>query len=152
VTDQVSNPNVNYIELAADIVSAYVANNSVRAGELPDLINSVHSALQNVGSPAPAQTSEKPTPAVPVKKSVTPDAIISLEDGKPYKSLKRHITKLGMTPQQYREKWGLPKDYPMVAASYAAKRSELAKNMGLGQKRKGAAPKASRKKAAPAAA
>jgi predicted transcriptional regulator len=152
VTDQVSTSNVNYIELAADIVSAYVANNSVRAGELPDLIGSVHLALLNVGSPAPAQTAERPAPAMPVKKSVTPDAIYSLEDGKPYKSLKRHITKLGMTPQQYREKWGLPKDYPMVAAAYAAKRSELAKNMGLGQKRKGAAPKAGRKKAAQATA
>ncbi len=153
MTDQVSTSNMNYIELAADIVSAYVANNSVRAGELPDLIGSVHSALLNVGSPAPVQAAERPAPAVPVKKSVTPDAIYSLEDGKPYKSLKRHITKLGMTPAQYREKWGLPKDYPMVAAAYAAKRSELAKNMGLGQKRKGAAPKGSRsKKAAPAAA
>ncbi len=152
MTDQVSSQTANFIELAADIVSAYVANNSVRTGDLPELIGSVHAALQNVANPAPAQATERPTPAVPVKKSVTPDAIISLEDGKPYKSLKRHITKLGMTPQQYREKWGLPKDYPMVAAAYAAKRSELAKNMGLGQKRKGAAPKAGRKKAAQATA
>ncbi|HET6260638.1 MAG TPA: MucR family transcriptional regulator, partial [Chloroflexia bacterium] len=106
-------------------------------GDLPELIGSVHAALQNVANPAPAQATERPTPAVPVKKSVTPDAIISLEDGKPYKSLKRHITKLGMTPQQSREKWALPKDYPMVAATYAAKRSELAKTMGLGQKRAG---------------
>jgi predicted transcriptional regulator len=152
VTDQVSSQTANFIELAADIVSAYVANNSVRTGDLPELIGSVHAALQNVANPAPAQATERPTPAVPVKKSVTPDAIISLEDGKPYKSLKRHITKLGMTPQQYREKWGLPKDYPMVAASYAARRSELAKTMGLGQKRKGAAPKAARKKPAASAA
>jgi predicted transcriptional regulator len=152
VTDQVSSQTANFIELAADIVSAYVANNSVRTGDLPELIGSVHAALQNVANPAPAQATERPTPAVPVKKSVTPDAIISLEDGKPYKSLKRHITKLGMTPQQYREKWGLPKDYPMVAASYAARRSELAKTMGLGQKRKGAAPKAARKKSAASAA
>jgi predicted transcriptional regulator len=137
MSDQVSSTTPNFIELAADIVSAYVTKNAVPQADLPALISSVHSALQNVGSPAPAQNSEKPTPAIPVKKSVTPEAIISLEDGKPYKSLKRHITKLGMTPQQYREKWGLPKDYPMVAASYAAKRSELAKTMGLGQKRAG---------------
>ena len=136
MTDQVSTSNVNYIELAADIVSAYVANNSVRAGELPDLIGSVHSALLNVGSPAPVQTAERPAPAVPVKKSVTADAIYSLEDGKPYKSMKRHLARLGYTPQQYREKWGLPADYPMVAPSYAAKRSELAKRLGLGQQRR----------------
>jgi predicted transcriptional regulator len=145
MSDQVSSAPPNFIELAADIVSAYVTKNAVPQGELPALISSVHSALQNVAKPAPAQTSEKPTPAVPVKKSVTADAIYSLEDGKPYKSLKRHITKLGMTPQQYREKWGLPKDYPMVAAAYAAKRSELAKTMGLGQKR--AASKGVRKSA-----
>ncbi len=133
-----------FIELAADIVSAYVTRNAVPQADLPALISSVHSALQNVASPAPAQSSAQPTPAVPVKKSVTPDAIISLEDGKPYKSLKRHITKLGMTPQQYREKWGLPKDYPMVAAAYAAKRSELAKQSGLGQQRRNAAGTGSR--------
>ena len=126
----------NYIELAADIVSAYVANNSVRAGELPDLIGSVHSALLNVGSPAPVQAAERPAPAVPVKKSVTPDAIYSLEDGKPYKSLKRHLGTRGLTPDQYRQKWGLPHDYPMVAANYAAQRSELAKSLGLGQIRR----------------
>lgn len=145
MTDQVSPSASNYVELAADIVSAYVTKNSVQAGDLPALISSVHSALQNAASPTPAQSEEKRTPAVPVKKSVTPEAIISLEDGKPYKSLKRHLTKLGMTPQQYREKWGLPKDYPMVAANYAAKRSDLAKTMGLGQKR--AASKADRKSA-----
>ena len=147
MTDPVSSQSVPFIELAADIVSAYVANNSVRSGDLPELIGSVHAALQSVAHPAPAPAAERPTPAVPVKKSVTADAIISLEDGRPYKSLKRHLTKLGMTPQQYREKWGLPKDYPMVAASYAARRSELAKTMGLGQKRKGAAPRGARKAA-----
>ncbi len=139
MTDQVSSTgaSANYIELAADIVSAFVSNNSVPATDLPALISSVHSALQNVGNPAQTQPTTKPTPAVPVKKSITPDAIISLEDGNPYKSLKRHLTGRGMTPAQYREKWGLPRDYPMVAPNYAAKRSELAKSMGLGQQRKG---------------
>src|SRR3712207_4228962 len=122
----------DFIGLAADIVSAYVTKNSVPAADLPALIGTVHSALQTVANPAPAQAAEKPTPAVPVKKSLTPDAIISLIDGKPYKSLKRHLTKQGLTPAEYRERYGLPRDYPMVAASYAAKRSELAKTMGLG--------------------
>ncbi len=145
MTDQVSSTgtSANYIELAADIVSAFVSNNSIPATDLPALISSVHSALQNVGNPAQTQPTEKPTPAVPVKKSITPDAIISLEDGKPYKSLKRHLTGRGLTPAQYREKWGLPRDYPMVAPNYAAKRSELAKQFGLGQQRqKGAAKSA----------
>jgi predicted transcriptional regulator len=141
VTDQVSTPTSNYIDLAADIVSAFVSNNSVPATELPALIASVHGALQNVASPAQAKVEEKPTPAVPVKKSITPDGIISLIDGKPYKSLKRHITRHGMTPEQYRERYGLPRDYPMVAPAYAAKRSELAKASGLGQQRRKAAAK-----------
>jgi predicted transcriptional regulator len=138
VTDQVSS---DYIELAADIVAAFVSNNSVPMGELPALIASVHGALQNVTQPALAQTPEKPTPAVPVKKSITPDAIISLIDGKPYKSLKRHLTGKGFTPDQYREQFGLPRDYPMVAPAYAQKRSELAKQSGLGQQRRKAAAK-----------
>jgi predicted transcriptional regulator len=137
VTDQTSSEPSNVVELAADIVSAYVTKNAVPVSELPALIASVHAALQQAGHPAPAPSSEKPTPAVPVKKSVTPDAILSLEDGKPYKSMKRHLARLGMTPQQYREKWGLPVDYPMVAPTYAAKRSELARKSGLGQSRKG---------------
>jgi predicted transcriptional regulator len=135
VTDQVSERGAqpNYIELAADIIAAYVSKNSVPATDLPALIANVHGALQNVSSPAPEQAVDRPTPAVPVKKSVTPDAIYSLIDGKPYKSLKRHLTKSGLTPDQYRERYGLPRDYPMVAANYAAKRSELAKSLGLGQ-------------------
>jgi predicted transcriptional regulator len=141
VTDQVSTPTSNYIDLAADIVSAFVSNNSVPAAELPALIANVHGALQNVSNPAPQQTTEKPTPAVPVKKSVTPEAIISLIDGKPYKSLKRHLTGNGLTPEQYRERFGLPRDYPMVAPAYAAKRSELAKASGLGQQRRKVAAK-----------
>ncbi len=136
--DPGSSAHHDYIELAADIVSAFVSNNSVPAAELPTLISTVHAALQNVGRPAPAQPVEKAVPAVPVKKSITPDFLISLEDGKRYKSLKRHLTGRGLTPAQYREKYGLPADYPMVAPNYAAKRSELARNMGLGQGRKAA--------------
>jgi predicted transcriptional regulator len=137
-------PASNYLELAADIVSAFVSKNSVPPAELPNLIGSVHAALQNVGSPAAKQEVVKPTPAVPVKKSITPDYLTSLEDGKQYKSLKRHLGKLGLTPEAYREKWGLPRDYPMVAPNYAARRSELAKKVGLGQQRS----KAARAKAA----
>ena len=129
----------NYIELATEIVSAFVSNNSVTPADLPALIGNVHAALQNVGSPPQQQEQAKPTPAVPVRKSVTPDFLISLEDGKQYKSLKRHLSGRGLTPEQYREKWGLSRDYPMVAPNYAAKRSELAKSMGLGQQRKGMA-------------
>jgi predicted transcriptional regulator len=129
----------NYIELAADIVSAFVSNNSVPTADLPNLIGSVHAALQNVSQPAAKQEEAKPTPAVSIKKSVSPDYLISLEDGKQYKSLKRHLTKLGLTPEAYRQKWDLPRDYPMVAANYAAKRSELAKSIGLGQIRSKAA-------------
>lgn len=125
----------NYIELAADIVSAFVSNNSVRTSELPSLIGSVHAAIQNIGQPTAKQEETKPVPAVSIKKSVTPDFLISLEDGKQYKSLKRHLGKLGLTPEAYREKWGLSRDYPMVAPAYAARRSELARSMGLGQKR-----------------
>ena len=143
MTDQASATATSpmFIDLAADIVAAYVSNNSVPSGELPALIGTVHAALQNVGRPAPAQAAEKPTPAVPVKKSVTPDAIISLIDGKPYKSLKRHLTKQGLSPAEYRDRYGLPRDYPMVAPNYAAKRSELAKQSGLGQQRRKAAAK-----------
>ncbi len=128
----------NYIELAADIVSAFVSNNSVTAADLPALIGSVHAALQNVGSP-PKLEDTKPAPAVPIRRSITPDFLISLEDGKQYRSLKRHLAGRGLTPDQYREKWGLPRDYPMVAPNYSAQRSELARSMGLGQRRSKAA-------------
>lgn len=127
----------NYIELAADIVSAYVSNNSVPSTELPALINEIHSALIRVGGGAVEVPTEAPKPAVPLKKSVTPDYIVCLEDGKKFKSLKRHLrTQYNMTPEQYREKWGLLVDYPMVAPNYARARSELAKEMGLGQQRR----------------
>jgi predicted transcriptional regulator len=143
VTDQISTSanQPNYIELAADIVSAFVSNNSVPTTDLPNLIASVHSALQNVSNPAPTQETPQYQPAVPVKKSVTPDAIISLIDGKRYRTLKRHLSKNGLTPQEYRQRYGLPSDYPMVAASYTAKRSELAKSLGLGQQRRKTATK-----------
>ncbi|MDJ1159061.1 MucR family transcriptional regulator [Chelatococcus sp. SYSU_G07232] len=127
----------NYIELAADIVSAYVSNNTVSANELPGLINEVHAALVRVVAGAAEAPAEAPKPAVPIKKSVTPDYIVCLEDGKKFKSLKRHLrTQYNMTPEQYREKWGLAADYPMVAPNYAKARSQLAKEMGLGQQRR----------------
>ena len=125
------------IELAAEIVSAYVSNNSVPASELPGLINEVFVALTRVGTPIAEVASEPLKPAVSVKKSVNTDYIICLEDGKKFKSLKRHLrTQYNMSPEQYREKWGLPADYPMVAPNYAAARSRLAKEMGLGQQRR----------------
>ena len=138
--------NNNLVELAADIVSAYVANNSVRPADLPDLINAVHNALKTTGSRQSQPEAQAPSPAVSIKKSLGQDYIICLDDGKKFKSLKRHLrTKYGMTPEQYREKWGLPKDYPMVAPAYARARSELAKSMGLGQQRKKSGAKKARK-------
>jgi predicted transcriptional regulator len=129
--------SANYIELAADIVSAFVSNNAVSASDLPSLINEVHSALLRTVTGVVEMPVEAPKPAVPVKKSVTPDFIVCLEDGKKFKSLKRHLrTQYNMTPEQYREKWNLPADYPMVAPNYAEARSKLAKQMGLGQQRR----------------
>jgi predicted transcriptional regulator len=129
--------NGNFIELTAEIVSAYVSNNPVPAADMPGLINQVHAALLRV-SGGHADTQPEPLkPAVSVKKSITPDYIVCLEDGKKFKSLKRHLrTQYNMTPEQYREKWTLPADYPMVAPNYAAARSQLAKQMGLGQQRR----------------
>jgi len=128
------------VSLAADIVAAFVSNNSVAATELPSLIQSVYRALTEAASGVKTQeAAPPPTPAVPIKKSVTPDYIISLEDGHKYKSLKRHLSTRGMTPDDYRAKWGLPRDYPMVAASYSAQRSQLAKSLGLGQTSRSAA-------------
>jgi predicted transcriptional regulator len=123
------------VQLTADIVSAYVSNNAVDAGALSKLIEDVHLALVRAPAAA-AEPEQKPlVPAVPVRKSVTPDYIISLEDGRKFKSLKRHLQgTYGMTPDEYRAKWGLPRDYPMVAPNYAKARSELAKRMGLGRK------------------
>jgi predicted transcriptional regulator len=124
----------NFTELTAEIVSAYVANNPVPTAGLAELIATVHSAVAGLSQPS-APAVEAPTPAVNPKRSVQPDYIVCLEDGKRFKSLKRHLaTHYGLTPDEYRVKWGLPYDYPMVAPNYAAARSELAKSMGLGRK------------------
>ncbi len=127
----------SYIELTANIVSAYVSNNSVPSAEIGTLIGQVYSALKRVSGGQAAAPAEALKPAVPVKRSVTPDYIVCLEDGQKFKSLKRHLrTRYNMTPDQYREKWNLPPDYSMVAPNYAAARSQLAKQMGLGQQRR----------------
>ncbi|GJM03919.1 MAG: MucR family transcriptional regulator [Rhodomicrobium sp.] len=123
------------VELTADIVAAYVSNNTIVANDVPSLIGEVFDALSKAANVTPGSTLEDLKPAVPVKKSVTPDFIICLEDGKKFKSLKRHLrTHYDLSPEEYREKWGLPHDYPMVAPNYAAARSRLAKKMGLGQR------------------
>jgi predicted transcriptional regulator len=140
--DQSEQLTVDFAGITADIVSSYVANNSVHRSDLPSVIASVHAALLGLVTPKQSEV-EKQQPAISIRKSVTPDFLISLEDGKPYKTLKRHLSKLGLTPEEYRKKWGLPVDYPMVAASYTQRRSELAKDIGLGQVRnKRAAAKA----------
>jgi len=128
----------NLIELTAEVVAAFVMHNSLQKADLPDLIVSVHGSLRQLSHPRPAEP-VRPTPAVPIKKSISPDYIISLEDGRRYKSLKRHLSGRGLTPERYREKWGLSPDYPMVAPNYAKQRSELAKSMGLGRQPKAAA-------------
>ncbi len=124
------------ITLTADIVAAHVSNNSVAVNDLPTLISNVHTALASLGSPAPAPE-VKQEPAVSVRASIKPDFIVCLEDGKKLKMLKRHLmTHYQMTPDQYRTKWGLPADYPMVAPNYAEQRRTLAKKIGLGTKRR----------------
>jgi predicted transcriptional regulator len=125
------------ISLAAEIVAAYVAHNSVPSGDLAALISSVHATLANLGAVTAAPEPDSLVPAVPIRKSITQGYIICLEDGKRFKSLKRHLASHGITPEQYRLKWSLPKNYPMVAADYAASRSALAKKLGLGRKVKG---------------
>ncbi len=132
----------DFVSLAAEIVSAFVANNAVPAAELPDLLSTVHGALAKIADGSATARTPEPaplTPAVSVRKSVTPDHLVCLDDGLKFKSLKRHLRHLGMTPDQYRAKWNLPADYPMVAPNYAAQRSALAKQIGLGQFRKSAA-------------
>lgn len=125
------------VEMAADIVSAYVSANQVPPSEIPALIRTVHASLQQIAGSSPVTVVSAQEPAVPVKKSITPDYIVCLEDGKKFKSLKRHLrTKYSMTPDEYRTKWGLPHDYPMVAPNYAKERSNLAKRMGLGHARR----------------
>ena len=122
-------------EVTSEIVAAYVAKNHIQVAELPRLIASIHEAFMSLGQPPVAEGVPEPLkPAVPVKKSITDEYLISLEDGRKLKSMKRYLAKLGMTPAEYRAKWSLPADYPMVAPAYAAKRSELAKSLGLGRK------------------
>ena len=133
----------NHVELTSDIVSAYVSNNAVTRDELPALINAVHGALR--GAVTPAQSVEELVPPVPINKTVRPDYIISLEDGRRYKSMRRHLSSRGLTPEQYRTKWGLRPDYPMVASAYSAARSALAKALGLGQKSSGRKRKGGKK-------
>ncbi|MEA1647839.1 MucR family transcriptional regulator [Nitrospirillum sp. BR 11164] len=131
----------DFLKLSSDIVAAYVAKNHISPGELPGLIHSVYGSLVRIDSPAPEPVPEaKLVPAVPVRKSVTPDYIVCLEDGKKLKMLKRHLrTAYGLSPEEYREKWGLPVDYPMVAPNYAEQRSGLAKAIGLGTRGRGEA-------------
>lgn len=127
----------NFIDLTASIVSAYLSNNPTPAAEIPGLIGQIHAALVRVSSGRTETPLEPAKPAVSIKKSISPDYIVCLEDGKRFKSLKRHLrTQYNMTPEQYRDKWGLPPDYPMVAPNYAVARSQLAKEMGLGQQRR----------------
>lgn len=133
MTEVLPKPNDQLIELTADIVAAYVSNNPVPTGELPGLIAQIHSSISKLDT-ALAPKEEPLTPRMPIKKTVTPDYIISLEDGKQYRTLKRHLSNFGLTPDEYRAKWSLPADYPMVASAYSARRSELAKSLGLGRK------------------
>lgn len=134
--------NGTYLDLTADIVSAYVSNNTVPQGDLPGLIREVYTALEQSGEVVEEVEPEPLKPAVPIRRSIHDDYIICLEDGKKFKSLKRHLrTHYDLSPVEYREKWGLPADYPMVAPNYAKARSDLAKKMGLGQQRRRAAAK-----------
>jgi predicted transcriptional regulator len=123
------------LSLTTEIVASFAGNNPIATTDLPTLISAVFTALNNVGKDQVEEAPEAPVPAVPIKKSIRPDYIICLEDGKKLKMLKRHLaTSYGLTPDQYRQRWGLPKDYPMVAPAYAAQRSDLAKQIGLGRK------------------
>ena len=129
------NEKADLIEMTADIVSAYVGNNLVAPADIPMLIQQIYAALGDVANGTGAAALAKAEPAVPIRKSITPDFLICLEDGKKFKSLKRHLrTHYNLSPDEYRRKWGLPRDYPMVAPNYAQARSKLAKKMGLGQK------------------
>ena len=124
-----------FAEITSEVVAAYVAQNHVQMAELPKLIASVHEAFKSLGQPVAAETASEPLkPAVSIKKSITDEYLISLEDGRKLKSMKRYLAGLGMTPADYRAKWGLPHNYPMVAPAYAAHRSALAKNLGLGRR------------------
>lgn len=131
--------------MAADIVAAYVSNNSVSQADLPSLIQAIYKSITEIGADVSAESIPPQTPAVSIKKSITPEYLVCLEDGRQFKSLKRHLrTKFGMSPEEYRAKWGLPKTYPMVAPAYAEARSRLAKESGLGQGGRQAAKPAGR--------
>ena len=139
IAETIEAPTVDLVDLTANVVSAYVSKNSVRPNDMPDLLATVHAALTGLGQSGTteAPATQKLTPAQ-IRKSVTPDALISFIDGKPYKTLKRHLTGNGMTPEEYRARFGLPRDYPVTAASYSAMRAEFARSSGLGQKRQAA--------------
>jgi predicted transcriptional regulator len=130
----VASDNQELITLTADIVAAHVSNNSVPTAEVASLIQSVYNALQAVGGPAPEPQAEKPKGAVSARSSIKPDYLVSMIDGKQYKMLRRHISQHGYTPESYREAFGLPRDYPMVASNYAEQRRALAHKIGLGRK------------------
>jgi predicted transcriptional regulator len=138
--------STDHVTLSAEIVAAYVVHNSVPASALPELIRTVHDALTKLGAVTAIPEPEALVPKISIRKSITPDFLICLDDGKKFKSLKRHLGSLGMTPDQYRLKWKLPESYPMVAPNYAATRSELAKKIGLGQVRKDAPKRKSGRK------
>lgn len=134
--DEIKSPAAGLVQLTAQIVSAYVSNNTVAAGDLPSLISETHAALDRASNGAHEPLREELKPAVPIKRSKTEDHISCLECGKQFKSVKRHLrTHHNLSPEEYREKWQLPHDYPMVAANYAAARSQLAKKMGLGTRK-----------------
>ncbi|OQM73405.1 MucR family transcriptional regulator [Manganibacter manganicus] len=135
MTEETTVVKESLIELTTDIVAAYVSNNPVPASELPTLIANTHAAISGLRSVSSTEVEEKPIPAVSIRKSVTPNFLICLEDSKKFKSLKRHLaTHHNLTPDEYRQKWNLPADYPMVAPNYSAARSAMAKSMGLGRK------------------
>lgn len=137
-----ANENQELITLTADIVAAHVSNNSVPTAEVASLIQSVYSALQSVGNPVQETPAEKPKGAVSARASIKPDYLVSMIDGKQYKMLRRHIAQHGYTPESYRETFGLPRDYPMVASNYADQRRQLAHKIGLGRKPRGGAEEA----------
>ncbi|MBK18326.1 MAG: transcriptional regulator [Rhodospirillaceae bacterium] len=129
-------PNGEVLKMAVEIVSAYVSNNTVGAAQVPEVINTVYTSLSSLNDQSADSGAEPPKPAVSIRRSVTPDYIVCLEDGKKLKMLKRHLrASYGMTPDEYRAKWGLPPDYPMVAPNYAEQRSNFAKRIGLGRKK-----------------
>ena len=135
------NERQGLLNLTTEIVASFAGNNTVAVGDLPAVITSVFRALRGVGEPEAAKPAEAPVPAVPVKKSIGTDFLVCLEDGKKVKMLKRYLaSRYNLTPDQYRQRWGLPRDYPMVAPAYAARRSEMARQFGLGRKPAAAAP------------